>query len=77
MGKQLTEDEVRDKARDILGFADKKVFERVLVSLRHSINLGLPVWPISPTDGTCLIIMQIRLLCLRRNPQRLRLVKNK
>lgn len=24
MGKQLTEDEVRDKARDILGFADKK-----------------------------------------------------
>ena len=25
MGKQLTEDEVRDKARDILGFADKKL----------------------------------------------------
>ena len=68
---------MRDKARDILGFADKKGVRAGVGQLRHSINLGLPVWPISPTDGTCLIIMQIRLLCLRRNPQRLTLGENK
>ena len=59
MAKKLTEDAVRDKARDILGFKDKD-------GVRSGVGQITTFNQINRMVGIYLIIMRIRLLFLKR-----------
>lgn len=72
MAKNLTEDEVRDIARNILGFKDKADVKSGVGQLTTFNQLGFWVYQTSRMDGICRTIMQIQPLCLK--PRQARLV---